>query len=611
MTGEKQELPSLDPVDNLLSKQADEIINEETTWVDLASQLDVAVYKGRDGHPKWRDGTPFRPVFLAYLWATTEGESLTGIPDRLENKPELARTFGFDPGDLPSDSTFRPVRITDRFSDLESTVKLAAERIRNIAAERGAPIGYDLLSPTDTDDEDSTPSKRTIQRLLRGTSKDVLDEMSTVAFPAIPLPRPDDPVYEDDELLLLECIAAMKRLSANKGGEQLGNKKNPDPDTEVRPDGEVKDEDPFYEDGPSGEVLLEAIKEMSVEKIASVMNFALRKTYTRAKPRLQELENDNGSRFGTRAKIALDITYVAYYGGCDEMKWVQGAPEDKGYTWCHKFATAVIVGQNTHYIVGVTPLGSTDYADTDAHPGKDNTYYIGDVTRRLLSIADDYVNIRRVYADREFYAADPLSVLEKRGLKYVIPAVKDKHRVRPLCDRFDELKRGYDEERDTPLYVKSDHPIHGPVKGEVTNEKVYTNLVVLPPDEDDDVNKEGSPQPFATNLDVSDELALDRRWAAEQIESYSDRGGIETSYSSVKEAAAWTTSKEFEVRWFHFAFGCVLYNMWLLVDFLTQERIGVIETRKKPRITLADFLDKLNDAVKRWLDGPEEPILLR
>ena len=75
---------------------------------------------------------------------------------------------------------------------------------------------------------------------------------------------------------------------------------------------------------------------------------------------------------------------------------------------------------------------------------------------------------------------------------------------------------------------------------------------------------------------------------------YSDRGAIENSYASIKEAAAWTTSKEFEVRWFHFAFGCVVYNMWLLVDFLTQERIGVIETRKKPRITLSRFLD--------WLD---------
>ncbi|WP_275882127.1 hypothetical protein [Halorhabdus sp. BNX81] len=65
------------------------------------------------------------------------------------------------------------------------------------------------------------------------------------------------------------------------------------------------------------------------------------------------------------------------------------------------------------------------------------------------------------------------------------------------------------------------------------------------------------------------------------------------SYSSIKEAAAWTASKEFEVRWFHFAFGCLVYNMWLLVDFLIQDRIGVIETLSEPRISLSRFLDWL------------------
>ncbi|SNR71629.1 hypothetical protein SAMN06266787_11414 [Halorubrum ezzemoulense] len=88
---------------------------------------------------------------------------------------------------------------------------------------------------------------------------------------------------------------------------------------------------------------------------------------------------------------------------------------------------------------------------------------------------------------------------------------------------------------------------------------------------------------------MNDEVALNRRWVKKQAEQYSDRRAIENSYSSIKNAAAWTTSKEFGVRWFHFAFGCVVYNMWLLVDFLTQERIRVIKTRKKPRITLSRF----------------------
>ena len=47
------------------------------------------------------------------------------------------------------------------------------------------------------------------------------------------------------------------------------------------------------------------------------------------------------------------------------------------------------------------------------------------------------------------------------------------------------------------------------------------------------------------------------------------------------------------MRWFHFAFGCLVYNMWLLVDFLIQDRIGVIETLSEPRISLSRFLDWL------------------
>jgi len=169
---------------------------------------------------------------------------------------------------------------------------------------------------------------------------------------------------------------------------------------------------------------------MSIEEIATVLNFALRKTYTRAKPRIRELEHGNGSRFGTRAKVALDMTYVAYYGDRDEMEWVQGAPEGKEYSWCHKFATVVIVGENTHYVVGVCPLGSTDYyAATDAYPGKDSSYYVGDVARQLLSIAEDYVDIRMVYADREFHAVDVLQTLINKRLDYVIPAKKDQHRI--------------------------------------------------------------------------------------------------------------------------------------------------------------------------------------
>ena len=56
----------------------------------------------------------------------------------------------------------------------------------------------------------------------------------------------------------------------------------------------------------------------------------------------------------------------------------------------------------THYVVEVCPLGSTDHPATDAYPSKSNSYYTGDFTRRLVSIAEDYVGTRIKYADVNF-----------------------------------------------------------------------------------------------------------------------------------------------------------------------------------------------------------------
>ena len=298
--------------------------------------------------------------------------------------------------------------------------------------------------------------------MLRGKSKEVLGELQTIVYPVIDLPRPDDPVYDTHELLTLESVAAMNREAANGGGETLGDKLNPEPDKE----------DLFYDDGPSGETLVESVKEMSVDEITETVNHALEKTYTRAKPML----NNPGQSYNVL--LAVDITYVAYWGETEGLEWLQGAPDDKEYRWCHKFATAIIVGGNTHFRVGVQPLGSVDYADNRAYPGgTDQSYHCGDVVRRLVDRANEYVDIHTVYADREFYAADAIYALEDAGVHYVIPAPK-RDRLKRKVKRFDAIKRGFDDDdRDVQMYVEEDYPIHGQVKRRASNTRVRTNLV--------------------------------------------------------------------------------------------------------------------------------------
>jgi len=564
-------VPESDEYRSDLVKQVDDVVDADTTWLTLAETLDLESYSRIDKYynQPTTNSKPFRPMFLTVLWAHVEDRRPSSAADYFEEQPELAAAFGFTTTDIPDRSTFYRAA-EDRFEVLNTTLNRGAEQIRRTATERGSPIGCSLgHAQTGSGADSSKPSKRTIQRMLRKNGRRVLEELRSAIYNAISLPQPDGAIYDGDELLDVESIGTINNDAANNAGQMYGDWKNPNPDYE----------DPFYEDGPSGETLLDSIKELSVDEIAEMMNFALAKSYTRAKPRLRELED-----FDTFVTLAIDITYVAYEGETEGLVWLQGAPDDKDYKWCHKFATATIVGQNTHFIVGVVPLGSVEYADTDAYPGEDKSYRTGNVVRRLIDIAEQHTNIRMVYADREFASADAISALDNEcDVRYVIPVPED-----------DRIKRIVDGVPDDEVYVQHNYAIYSDVKGETINTRVTTTVVVLPADEDDDTHEDGEQQPFFTNTEVDDEIGLDRRRTKQKIERHSQRGAIEVSYGKIKEAAAWTTSKEFEVRWFHFAFACVVYNFWLLVDFITQDRIGVIKTRSKPRITLSRFLD--------WLD---------
>jgi len=567
-----------------LGRQARDIIETGTEWPELARKLDVTAYERDDPYQGDHRAADFQPMFIAYLYALVEDESPSAMHELLESNPELTAAMGFDNDDLPSKSTFLPKRLDKRFSELEPTLNTASTEITQLAREAGSPIG-NPVTDIDIEPEGEDVSERTMDRLLRSKSNDILNELQEAGFFSFELPQAENPIYEQEDLLTHETVAALNNQAANDAGKEMARKKNPDPDDPI--DG------PFYLDGPSGETLLESIKQLSVDEIGDIINETLEKTYQRAKPKLDQLDK------AFNVQLAIDVTYVAYHGERG-LEWVSGAPDNKEYGWCHKFATAVIVGENTHFVVAVEPLGSPNYLDNFAYPGStERSYRQGAIVRRLLDRAEDYVSIKVVYADRAFYAADVVTTLENRELYYVIPAPA-RDRLKRKKSRFDALKNGFaDNDQDIQLYVQQDYPLRGDVKGELGDTMAYTSLVMLPPDEDSDID---GPQPFITNLDVDDEIRLDRVRTAEKIRRYRFRGGIETSYKSIKECAAWTTSKEFEVRWFHFAFGCVIYNMWLLVDLLTQASIGQIESRTKPRITLQRFLNKLDRQLSRRIN---------
>ncbi|ELZ00746.1 transposase (TCE33) [Natrialba aegyptia DSM 13077] len=54
------------------------------------------------------------------------------------------------------------------------------------------------------------------------------------------------------------------------------------------------------------------------------------------------------------------------------------------------------------------------------------------------------------------------------------------------------------------------------------------------------------------------------------VHHYNSRWRIESGYKSIKRFMASTTSKDFVLRFFYFAFACLLYSIWRAVDLLVQ-----------------------------------------
>ena len=536
----------------LLTKQAEDILDETSDAVEVVSHLDLASYAQNDPFPDWHDSKPFEPMVRALFLGELEDASDAAVHRTLEEDPDVAADLGFDPDDVPNQSTLSRAR-RNRFEEFQSRIEESARQIRMLAARRGSPIGTPYADSAS--EEPTGSSKRTVNRLIRGKTREVVEELTSVVFPAIDFDRPDGSIYDDEELLLLETLLGVTGTAANGGAETYGDYVNPEPDLD----------DPFYEDGPSGETLLTAIKDLEPDEITEMVNRGAARVLTRAKPYVE---------FDRPVMIAIDMTYIAYYGERDEIVRVQGAPKDKSYDWCYKFATASVVGDNIQFTAAMLPIGDADDHDPNEYVGEDKSYRAGGVVRRLVDIVEERVrlSVRRVYADREFHAADVIEALEQRDLFYVIPATRDA-RVKRFIARMDDQ-----------VTVKDTWAMHGPVKGKPNNARVETTLVGLPPDEDRD-----EIQTFLTNLAVDDEIGLDRRQTRRRIKRYTRRGGIENAYGSIKEFAPWTTSKDYAVRLFHFGFAMLLYDMWLLVDLLVQLSLGVVEFRTKPRVIAPRF----------------------
>ncbi|WP_137685629.1 transposase [Haloarcula mannanilytica] len=271
---------------------------------------------------------------------------------------------------------------------------------------------------------------------------------------------------------------------------------------------------------PLGHAHREHIRDLSIEQI--------REMYRRAVNRLLD-EVAETKEFFRAGIVAIDITEADPFTGNrtgheDEIIGTKEKTDEYAYQW----ATVQLVGNAVPIVLDARPV----------RKGESRKEIVED----LLDSAQDAVHVDNVLMDREFDSQHILEMLSQRGLSYVVPKrmqTSEKAQAKRL------LQRGQDR-------YETDRKLH------LGKNEWHETTLIYRRKEDSEHDDYRQYSVFMSNHGGSFLTEYGYRWE------------IESGYKSIKRFMAATTSKNFGLRFFYFAFACLLYSIWRAVDLLVQ-----------------------------------------
>jgi hypothetical protein len=168
-----------------------------------------------------------------------------------------------------------------------------------------------------------------------------------------------------------------------------------------------------------------------------------------------------------------------------------------------------------------------------------------EIVEDLRDSAEDLVHVDNLLMDREFDSQHALKMVSQRGLSNVVPKrmqTSERARAKRLLNRG---KDRYETERKLHLG---------------NNEWHETTLIY---------RRKGN----AEHDDHRQYSVCMTNRGSGHLTEYGYRWEIESGYKSIKRFMAATTSKDFGLRFFYFAFACLLYSIWRAVDLLVQVKL--------------------------------------
>lgn len=271
---------------------------------------------------------------------------------------------------------------------------------------------------------------------------------------------------------------------------------------------------------PLGHAHREHIRDLSIAEI--------REMYRQAVDRLlsQVVETEQFFRAGI---VAIDITEADPFTGDrtgheDEIIGTQEQTDEYAYQW----ATVQLVGNAVPIVLDARPVRKGETRK--------------EIVEDLLDSAHEMVHIDNVLMDREFDSQHILEMLSQRGLSYVVPK-------RMQTSEKSQAKRL--RQRDQDRY-ETDRKLH------LGNNEWHETTLIYQRTEN------------AEHVDYRQYSVFMSNRGGGFLTEYGYRWEIESGYKSIKRFMAATTSKDFGLRFFYFAFACLLYSIWRAVDLLVQ-----------------------------------------
>ncbi|WP_434530096.1 transposase (plasmid) [Haloarcula sp. NS06] len=293
---------------------------------------------------------------------------------------------------------------------------------------------------------------------------------------------------------------------------------------------------------PLGHAHRDQIRDLSVEQI--------REMYRQAVTRLLE-EAAETEEFFRAGIIAIDITEADPFTGDrtgheDEIIGTKEKTDEYAYQW----ATVQLVGNAVPIVLDARPVRKGETRK--------------EIVEDLLDSAEDLVHVDNVLMDREFDSQHVLEMLSQRGLSYVVPKrmqTSEKAQAKRL------LQRGQDR-------YETDRKLH------LGKNEWHETTLIYRQKEDSEHDDHRQYSVFMSNR------------GSGFLTEYGYRWEIESGYKSIKRFMAATTSKNFGLRFFYFAFACLLYSIWRAVDLLVQVELTG-EYEHSPMVTADNTLTLL------------------